>query len=440
MRQCRLRLSLVCPIRNLAAETAERLRLGTLRAAAGLWRRLLWRTTFIAITGSFGKTTAKDLIAAALSLNAPTAATAGNWNGPRGVCWAVLKTRPWHRYSVVEIGTAAHGAVRAAVSVMRPRITVFLRVGKAHLQTFRTLENVAGEKAWALRRLPADGLAVLNSDDPHVMAAAALSPAPVVWFGSHPESVARRRSASSAWPERLTLEVDWNGRPATLRTRLVGTHWEASVLAALAVAGVCGAPRDAVLRRFEEYEPFTARLQPVQLPSGAVLLRDEYNGTMQAWQASSEVLRQARAERRILVTSDATDHSAGGPAARYKKFARFAAGHCDLAVFLGSHARAGAAAAVRFGMHPDAARAFDDLFQAAAWLRAALRPGDLVLLRGRQRDKLARLYLELIGTVGCRLPECDRQTWCDVCPDAGFTPGVALVSSAERQPQRESGT
>jgi UDP-N-acetylmuramoyl-tripeptide--D-alanyl-D-alanine ligase len=384
-----------------------------LTALAFLWRTLLFRTKFIAVTGSFGKTTAKDCLAAMLARLGPTVKTHGNFNGRGGISRTILQARPWHRFVVVEIGTERPGGMIRGSFLIRPDVALILKVARTHTKEFRTLEATAAEKAKLLRFLRPGGTAVLNSDDPRVASMAVGLRRKVVRFGSSMDCDVWARDAVSRWPGRLTFTAGCGGEEAEVRTRLVGTHWLSSVLGAMAAAAACGATLAQAAAAAADIEPYTARMQPVELPSGAVLLRDEYNGSIESFEAAMEVLSQAESKRRLLIISDCSDCKLK-PRDRIRRYARLASQCGADVVFIGDRTPEGAHGFLRFE-------------DSAVFLRRELRAGDLALLRGRTCDHLSRLYFALLGEVDCHVPTCDRRRPCDQCARLGFTPAAGSV-------------
>jgi UDP-N-acetylmuramoyl-tripeptide--D-alanyl-D-alanine ligase len=248
---------------------------------------------------------------------------------------------------------------------------------------------------------------------------AARAPGKVLFFGSAPECDVRLNRASAKWPSRLTLSITSDGNSLDVKTSLLGTHWVPSVLAALTAAKLCGIALVEAAETVRGVQPFRARMQPVTLPSGAVMIRDEFNGSVDSFNAAMEVLRNAEAQRRLLVISDCSDFKKK-PRERMFYFAKLAAECADGAVFIGDRSERAAGRAVALGLRPENVRAFYDLKTAADFLRAELRHGDLVLLRGQAREHLSRLYFTQLGTVECWLPSCNRRQPCDTCPKLGF--------------------
>jgi UDP-N-acetylmuramyl pentapeptide synthase len=199
-----------------------------------------------------------------------------------------------------------------------------------------------------------------------------------------------------------------------LRTQLVGTQWLSSVLAALAAAGACGVPIEEAARRIGRVPPFAGRMQPVALPSGAIMMRDEENGSPDTVAAMFEALRNARANRRGLVFSDQSD-SRKSPRKRLRNIGRLASEVCDFAVFVGDHSHHGVAGATDAGMDPSCCRGFYNLRDAAQWLSQTLRPDDLVFLKGRSTDHLSRILFAQFGSIGCWKSQCSIRRLCDYC-------------------------
>ena len=400
---------------------ANRLYALLLVAAAFVWRTLLFRTTFIAITGSVGKTTSKECLAAILKSWQPSIATAGNGNGRAGIPRTILRTRPWHRFCVVEIGTDRPGTMIRSAMLVRPRIAVILRVARTHSDRFKTLEDTAREKSRLLALLGRRGVAVLNADDPMVAAMARGRRCRVVLFGSSPDFDLCASEASAEWPSRLRFRVSNREHSCEVKTQLVGTHWVTSVLAALAAAQACGVPLADSVAQVESVAPFRGRMQPVLLDNGAVMLRDEYNGSYETTLPAFEVLRNARAKRLITVLSDCADLK-GKPRARMKRLSQLACESSGMVVFVGSGASHGARHALNRGFAPGNVHHFVKWEDAADFLAAKLEPGDLVLLRGRASDHLSRIYFALRGAVKCHKFTCSLRTICDDCSKLGFAP------------------
>ena len=385
---------------------------------AAVWRRLLFRTTFIAITGSFGKTTAKECLAQMLASKGPTARSWRNQNNGAGVAASVLRVRPWHRFAVIELGTGGPGYIGPASRLVRPHIAIVLRVGRAHTGAFATLEEIAEEKAAILEGLLPGGTVLLNGDDHRVKVMAARTDRQVHLFGTDSEFAFRADGVSAQWPERLQFRFHHGTESTLVRTPYVGEHWLSSVLAALAAARICGLDLSEAGHLLAQDKPFDARLEPVELPNGAIFLRDEYNASVDSFKPAFEAMRGAKARRRVAVVSDYSE-SQERQRKRANQLGREAAGVAEAAVFIGESSPRAQRVAIEVGMAPELGHAFTNLQEAAAFLKTFLQPGDLVLLKGRASHHLSRLFFAQLGQVDCWKPTCSKMMLCDICPELG---------------------
>jgi UDP-N-acetylmuramoyl-tripeptide--D-alanyl-D-alanine ligase len=384
---------------------------------AFFWRRMLVRTTFIAVTGSLGKTTAKELIAAVLSSQAPTTRSFRNQNSGVLLALNVLRVRPWTRFAVIELAGSRPGIMRPAACLLRPDAAVILPVLRTHTGAFQTLDEHARENEVLLSYVKRDGFAVLNGDDPRVLAMAQKAPCSVVTVGTSPNFDLWASNVASTWPDRLGFDVsDRTGKRLRVSTCLVGKHWLPSVLAVLSTAQGFGIELTVAAEKLAMAQPYPGRLQPVALPSGAVLLRDDYNASIDTVEAGLKVLEEATAARRWLVMTDLTDlgRQRHRPY-RLRFLADRASKAADAVVFIGESAEYGRRRAVCAGIPPGMAHGFRTLLEASTFLASALGPGDLVLLKGRTTDHAARLYFALLGPVKCWKDRCTKRMLCDIC-------------------------
>lgn len=387
-------------------------------AFAYVWRRLLFRTTFVGITGSLGKTTAKECLAAMLGARFAVVKSDANRNTGLGVCVSLLRVRPWHRFAVLELAGAAPDRLLRAGRLVRPDVAIVLNVLSTHTTAFPTLDDHAAEKQRLLDALRPGGLAILNGDDPRVAAMRCWPGIRVRTFGTSSARDVWADEATSRWPDRLAFRVHHGDAAARVETQLVGTHWLPSVLAALAAAEACGVPLAAAAAAVRQVPPFPARLEPVLLPNGATVLRDDYNASVDTLDAAARVLAEARAARRLFVVNDFSD-SGTNRKHRLRRLATDAARSAEVALFVGESAGYGRRRAVDAGMNPVDVHELPTLEAAARLLRGELRAGDLMLLKGRTTDHAARVFFAQIGDVTCWKAYCRKTTLCDNCWELG---------------------
>lgn len=272
---------------------------------AAIWRRLLFRTKIIAVTGSVGKTTARDCIAAILSSRHRIQSTPPNDNHFHGIGMTLFRVRPWHRYAVIEVAIDQPGQMKWFGRVVRPNVAVWLGTARTHTREYESLAQIAFEKSRLVDALAPRGVAILNDDDPYVRAYKPPKYARVVRFGRGPTSDISADGIESVWPARLSFNVRQGSRSQHVQTQLVGTHWVPSVLAGIAVGLECGFGLEDAIGPLAQVRPFAARLSPQVLANGAVILRDENNGSIDTLECASRFCRKRRriARSSSLVTS-----------------------------------------------------------------------------------------------------------------------------------------
>jgi UDP-N-acetylmuramyl pentapeptide synthase len=392
---------------QLAYYLAKRLALPLVRAH----RRRLRDTLVVAVTGSAGKTSAVDLAAAVLG--GPEAGTSSqrSSNRAQGLIDVLRATRRHHRFTVVETAAWGPGTLDELLWALEPRVGIVTAVGREHHKTFRSVEEVAREKAKLVQALPADGLALLNGDDPRVRAMAGAGRARTVLFGRGDDIDVRAEEVVARWPRTLSLVAVRGGVRLPLTTRFVGEHWLPSVLAAVALGLETGVAPDQVAAAIAAVEPQTGRLSEHRTPAGVTFLDDAFKAPTWSLEQAFEVLRTAEAERRVLVLGQLSDDS-HKPRDLFRRLAPRALAAADLVVMVGRWARyADEPAAAADDLHLCA-----DLREADRLLDDLLRPGDLVLLKGtRSSDHLERLVLSRGGGIACWRMACGRLPTCDRC-------------------------
>ena len=387
-------------------------RMRLLREAARAYRLALRDVCFVAVTGSCGKTTATELIAALLATAGPVR-KGSHENTIRHWAHTILSVSSRHRFCVAEVSGQAVGAVASACRLLCPRIGLVTCVGQDHYASFRNLEATAAEKGTLVERLPADGVAVLNADDPRVHAMRTRTRAQVVTYGLSPEAMVRGHNVSAVWPEPMSLDVTYAGARVSVRTQLLGAHWASTVLGALAVALSAGVTLEQAATVVAAFPPVPYRMCPHHVPGDITFISDAWKASLWGVPASLDFLRIARAERKIVVVGSISDTSKSF-AHRYKAVVRQAYDMADKLLFVGEHA----AAALRARPHPDDDRimAFATLHQLHLFLNDYLRPGDLVLLKGTANvDHLHRLVLARTGQIACWRHRCGRSGYCLDC-------------------------
>lgn len=375
-------------------------------------RRGLDNVVFVCVTGSAGKTTTKDLIAAVLARRYDGCKSTGTHNAAHCVSRTVLGVRRDDGFCVLELGASGPGSLDDPIGLVRPSIAVITNVGGDHRKAFRTLEATATEKSKLVAAVPVDGLAVLNADDPRVMAMAGSCRGRVLTYGLTPDAAVHAESVSSSWPDRLGFVAIHGEQRVEVHTRFCGVHWTHACLAAISVGAGFGIPLAEAAAALADVEPWPGRLRPVEA-GGVTFLRDDVKASLWSIGPALEVLRSARAPRKVAVIGTISDYG-GRASAVYASVARQALELADEVIFVGPQALRCASART----HPRGAalHAFLTARAAHKYLSGTLLPGDLVLLKGSLRaDHLLRLVLARQRRIACWRTTCHRMRLCDEC-------------------------
>jgi UDP-N-acetylmuramoyl-tripeptide--D-alanyl-D-alanine ligase len=253
----------------------------------------------VGITGSVGKTSVKDLLAAVLSQRHATSASARSFNNELGVPLTLLGAPDGTEAVVVEMGARGLGHIRELCSIASPTVGVVTRVAAVHTEVFGTIDDVARGKGELVEALPAAGAAVLNADDERVAAMASRTSARVVTFGAGGEVRADEVSLDDELCGRFRLRSPWGDADVALGVR--GRHQVDNALAAAAAALVLDVPLDAVVTGLAAGELSPWRMELAVAPSGARILNDAYNANPTSVAAALESLAALPAARRTAV-------------------------------------------------------------------------------------------------------------------------------------------
>lgn len=363
--------------------------------AVAVVRRL--PATVVGLTGSSGKTSTKDLIGALLRPLGPTVAPAGSLNNELGFPYTVLQADAETRFLVLEMGARGVGHIRYLADIAPPRIGLVLNVGTAHLGEFGSREAIARAKGELVEALPADGVAVLNADDPLVAAMAERTSARVVTFGRDAGGDVRAEDVSLDELGRPRFRLATPAGDAEVAMRLVGAHHVANALAAAAVALECGASSEAVADGLSAATAASRwRMEVTERSDGLVVINDAYNANPESMRAALDALATVTAARAtgcrsVAVLGPMAELGPAGPAA-HESIGRVAGGlGVSQIVAVGEQARPYLQGAALEGSWSGESRWVPDREAAIALLRDELRGGDVVLVKASRSAGLERV-------------------------------------------------
>jgi UDP-N-acetylmuramoyl-tripeptide--D-alanyl-D-alanine ligase len=370
----------------------------TLDALTALGRagRARFTGQMVAVTGSVGKTTTKEMLRTALSAFGPTHAAQASYNNHWGVPLTLALLPPDAAFCVAEIGMNNPGEILPLAALAAPDVAVITTIAPAHIGHMGSLQAIAEEKASLFDRLSPGGTAILPGAAPHQPTLRAHAPGPVLTFGPEPAEV---RALSAAYDAAGTdLEASVAGTPVRLRLGAPGAHMVENALATLAVTHALGLDPARAAAALAGFRPMPGRGAQKRICGGTVLLLDEsYNASSTSVRAALDVLRLMPAARRIAVLGDmlelgtfAEDEHAG--------LAPAVAQAADLLYACGPFTRS------LFDRVPKAVQAHhaDTAEALAPVVAAAVRPGDAVLVKGSLGSRM-RVVVRALETAGMPL-------------------------------------
>ena len=365
--------------------------LTALQDLAKYYRRK-FTVTLVAITGTNGKTTTKDMVAAVLSARFRTMKTEGNFNNHIGVPLTLLRLSLGDQMAVVEMGMSGPGEIRRSAEIALPQLGLITNIGPAHLQQLRSVERIAKAKIELLEMLPSEGRAFLNADDKRLMDQRVIPPSRVVTFGLG--QGADYRAIRSGTPDGVRTDFEVSGL-GHFQIPTLGRHNVYNALAAIAVGRVVGLSAGLIQEALKGFSPSPMRMKRTEI-EGVVILNDAYNANPSSMRAALEVLSSLKAEgRRIAILGDMLELGPEGPQF-HRELGQFVAkSGVQWLVTVGGLAEDIARGALQEGFLPDQIARFIDASQAAEWLKYLLRPGDLVLLKGSRGVHLEDILSDL---------------------------------------------
>jgi UDP-N-acetylmuramoyl-tripeptide--D-alanyl-D-alanine ligase len=376
----------------------------TTQGLAALARFVRRRTTvpIVAITGSMGKTTTKEMTARLLETAGPVLRTQGNLNNQYGLPLMLLRLRPEHRFAVLELGMSAAGELRHLSGIAEPDVAVITNVAPVHLEFFSSVDAIAAAKAEILEGLRPGGLAVLNGDDPRVRAIGERQLAErrreVAWFG-HDRAYAVSAENWRGTAHGMRFDLVAGGLIQDIALPLSGPHFVMNFLAATAVAVRLGIDLRVVADAALNLRPAAHRGEVVRLSEQVTLLDDSYNSNPVAAEAAVASLGMAGGRRRVAFLGDMLEL---GPRGRdlHVETGRNIGARVDVLVGVGPLAPGLLEGAREAGIRPGDLHYFADSTQAASAAATIVQPGDAVLVKGSRGIHMEAVVEAITGRFG----------------------------------------
>jgi UDP-N-acetylmuramoyl-tripeptide--D-alanyl-D-alanine ligase len=344
----------------------------------------------VAVTGSVGKTTTKELTAAVLGTRYPLLRNEGNLNSEIGLPLVLLELTQRHRRAVLEMAMWAPGEIALLCEIAQPATGIVTNVGPSHMERLGSMDAIADAKAELLNALPADGVAVLNADDTRVAAMADRTPAHVITFGLRADADVRAEEIESRGLAGVHFTLVHGSERAPVYSRLPGRAMVHNALAAAAAAITDGLELDDIAAALSEAQ-IPARLTAHKGRCGSLIIDDTYNASPASMRAALDLLGEVPG-RKFAVLGDMRELGEAEDEG-HREVGAYAAGIADVIFAVGDLGRTIGEAALAAG-HADV-RIVADKGEIARALIPQLETGDVVLLKASRALELETVLEEL---------------------------------------------
>lgn len=349
----------------------------------------------IAVTGSAGKTTTKDLIYSVLSQKYSCLKTAGNYNNHIGLPLTLLKLTAENEFAVLEMGMSALGEIELLAKIAEPDFGVVTNVAAAHLKQLGSMENIARAKKELIDQLNEKNTAILNFDNFYTRKMGETAAAEVIYFGF--ENGADLQTVDYNFDcgrEILSFKAKYGDQIYSFNFNKAGKHNIYNAMAAIIVALKSGLSPNIIQQGLLETEFSANRMEFIELNSGARIINDSYNANPLAVKAALDVLLELKAERKIAVLASMLELGSESLLKHQEVGAYAAEKEVDLLITIGSKAEQIAAGA-ESGMQSEKIIVLKNNQECIDFLAAEIKRDDLILIKGSRANKLEEIAAEL---------------------------------------------
>jgi UDP-N-acetylmuramoyl-tripeptide--D-alanyl-D-alanine ligase len=346
----------------------------------------------VALTGSNGKTTTKEMIAACLETTFPVLKTKGNLNNLLGVPLTLLTLTEKERVVVIEMGMNVPGEIRRLTEIAEPDVGLITNIQKVHLEGLGSLERLKEEKGELFRRMRRNGTILVNQDDPRVMELASDYPGQRITFGTeHPaEVMAKEIRLRGAGGTSFTLILEREAMEIHLP--LLGRHFVPNALSAVAIACLFGVEVQQIKEALENFQPFPMRMEVVPLKGGITLINDAYNANPYSMELALESLAEAKGKgRAIAVLGDMLELGSFTKEAHEEIGKKVSELSINFLLALGEEASTVVRSAIRRGFPMESAKIVENHSEVISLLKEMIQEGDWILVKGSRRMAMEKI-------------------------------------------------
>jgi UDP-N-acetylmuramoyl-tripeptide--D-alanyl-D-alanine ligase len=371
--------------------------LSALRELAAYYRSK-FNIPFVAVTGSVGKTSTKDMITCVLQQELNTLKTQGNFNNEIGVPLTIFTLEEQHQAAVVEMGMSDLGEISRLTSIVGPDIAIITNIGLSHIENLGSKEKILQAKMEIIEGLKEGGLLILNGDDELLKGLKGKIGPRTLFFGMNEDVDYRATDVISKGEEGVSFKVRVKGKDYTASLKVPGVHNVYNVLAAIAVGVEMGIPMNSVLRGINSYTPGNMRMNIIQ-GKNIKIINDSYNASPQSMEAAIKVISETSTSgRKIAVLGDMLELGNWAKDSHYGIGKVLVKEGLDALVTVGENARYIAKGAVDAGMSQDNIISYSSADEAAEQLTEHIKKNDVILVKGSRGMMMEKIVDILLRT------------------------------------------
>ena len=341
----------------------------------------LFPIPFVAVTGSVGKTTTKDMVAAVLGEKYSVLKTEGNLNNDIGVPLTLLRLKPEHQIAVLELGMNHAGEIDYLSELVEPDVALITNVGDSHIENLGSREAIFAAKCEIFNHLKVGGTAILNGDDAMLATLKGKLPQTTLMVGNGEGLDYTAYDVESDGVGHISCQVKTPHGKFQADIPALGAHMVYPTLMATAVGELFGMEADQITRGIRAFLPTKMRMNVVTCPGDVVILNDAYNANPQSMRAAAAVLGDARDRRRVAVVGDMKELGQNSAMFHQAVGGYFAQAGVERLIAIGDLAKYMAQGAVQAGMSQEQVSYFPDLEQAKEALSREIRAGVTILVK-----------------------------------------------------------
>lgn len=365
-----------------------------------------WRKRFslpvIGLTGSSGKTTTKEMIAAIIGRKRNILKTEGNLNNLIGLPQTIFRLTSQHELMILEMGTNTRGEIKRLTQIAEPDIGLITNIGPAHLAGFGSMDVVREEKGDLFFNMPSSGIAVINIDDEAVATASEKWSGKKITFSMSPNADVTVSDIEKQGAKGMRFKLIIGGNSQKVEMKIAGLHHVYNAMAASAVALASGMDLQIISEGLASFRPFSGRMEMIKLHNGAFLLDDSYNANPASVREALMTLKDLKAGHNgyvflgdMLELGDHADEM-------HRRVGMLMATIGVSALFLqGDFSNVTASGAVEGGLSSEKIFFLSGEENGSAYLKAHLKKGDWILVKGSRRMKMEKYAAQICDDFGC---------------------------------------